>query len=110
MLGLIALAMAFLVDCVDVILIRVDFTGIKGGLIVILTVAEREVILKDFDEVLVVDFLQTRATENGQELHELGQLVVKLGQTIVLPHFLNLVEAQETVTIFVLQVEVVQEF
>lgn len=96
-------------DCIQVMLVRVNAFRIKRSFIVVLTEIESVIVLKDFAKVLIVHLLETRAAEERQVLHKFSQFVVKLGQTIILPNFLNLVKVQETVTVFILQIEVVQE-
>ena len=67
-----------------------------------------EVLFEDLAEVLVVDLLEAWAHSESRILHELSQFVIERGQSTGLPHFLNLVEGQITVTVLIVQVQIVE--
>ena len=69
-----------------------------------LAVIQSETVVEHLAELLLFNLLEAWTGSQGQELEELSQLLIELWQSTVLPHLLNLLERQITVTIFVVEI------
>ena len=96
-------------DNFEVMAIRIFAISFERCLIVVKTIFKRVSLLKHFAKVLIVDFFKALARPESQELSELGQLLVQFWKARVLPDFLNLLEWKETVTVFIVQVQIVEK-
>ena len=96
-------------DDFEIMAIRIFAISFERCLIVVKTIVKCVSLLKNFAKVLIVDFFKALAKPESQELSELGQLFIQFWKSRVLPDFLNLLKWKETVTVFIVQVQIVEK-
>ena len=98
-----------LIDHLKILVISVLLSRIKRCLIIVLAVLESETVVKNLAELLLVYLFEAWTGTQGQKFQELSQLLIELGQPAVLPDFLDLLKWQIAVTVFVVEIQILQK-